>query len=214
MAVCVSPTPPRRRARLKLGRSESGRGFDEGKRSARIDLDPALRAREAERLRVLLAEDDWAIAESGRVRFATRRFRLGYVRTGGAALAGEPAGVVMLDLGLPHLDRLVACPGLSNRALTAAQRDHRGLCPDRRVGPSDPTTTLASTMSGKRGGSGSGAAWTGSGTSSARRIVKNPAGALGESVRLEDRPRGGVDVVVRLPSGGQPGRAGRELGPL
>src|SRR5512133_4079110 len=60
-------------------------------------------------MRVLLVEDDDAIAEpmtSGLLRYG---FQVSRVRTGAEALAAAPHDVVLLDLGLPDLDGIDVC---------------------------------------------------------------------------------------------------------
>ena len=66
-------------------------------------------------MRVLLVEDDEPIAQSlcrGLSRFG---FEVDWVRTGKEALAAEPAGLVLLDLGLPDTDGLDICRELRAR---------------------------------------------------------------------------------------------------
>lgn len=66
-------------------------------------------------VRVLLVEDDEPLAESlcrGLSRFG---FEVDWVRTGAEAMAAEPAGLVLLDLGLPDIDGLDVCRELRAR---------------------------------------------------------------------------------------------------
>lgn len=66
-------------------------------------------------VRVLLVEDDEPLAESlcrGLSRFG---FEVDWVRTGAEAMTAEPAGLVLLDLGLPDIDGLDVCRELRAR---------------------------------------------------------------------------------------------------
>jgi two-component system, OmpR family, response regulator RegX3 len=66
-------------------------------------------------VRVLLVEDDEPIAESLRRGLGRYGFEVDWVRTGAEALATEPAGLVLLDLGLPDTDGLDVCRELRAR---------------------------------------------------------------------------------------------------
>ncbi|MEV4641108.1 response regulator [Actinoplanes sp. NPDC049548] len=63
----------------------------------------------AVRDRVLLVEDDDAIAEPLIDGLARYGIRVDRVSTGAAALAAPPAALVLLDLGLPDMDGLQVC---------------------------------------------------------------------------------------------------------
>lgn len=60
-------------------------------------------------MRVLVVEDDDAIAEPLGRGLAREGFEVVRVATGAAALAAEPVDVVLLDLGLPDLDGYEVC---------------------------------------------------------------------------------------------------------
>ena len=60
-------------------------------------------------MRVLLVEDDDAIAEPLTAGLARYGFQVSRVRTGAEALAAPPHEVVLLDLGLPDLDGIDVC---------------------------------------------------------------------------------------------------------
>ena len=60
-------------------------------------------------MRVLLVEDDDAIAEPLAVGLARYGFQVSRIRTGAEALAAPPHEVVLLDLGLPDLDGIDVC---------------------------------------------------------------------------------------------------------
>nr|WP_091298180.1 response regulator transcription factor [Amycolatopsis xylanica] len=66
-------------------------------------------------MRVLLVEDDEPIAESLRRGLSRYGFEVEWVKTGAEALSAEPAGLVLLDLGLPDTDGLDVCRQLRNR---------------------------------------------------------------------------------------------------
>ena len=67
-------------------------------------------------MRVLVVEDDPTIAEPLRVGLIREGYEVTSVDTGAAALAAEPADVVLLDLGLPDLDGRVVCRELRSRS--------------------------------------------------------------------------------------------------
>lgn len=67
-------------------------------------------------MRVLLLEDDKAIAESLRRGLSRYGFAVEWVRTGRSALAAAPAELVLLDLGLPDTDGLDVCRELRARS--------------------------------------------------------------------------------------------------
>jgi two-component system, OmpR family, response regulator RegX3 len=67
------------------------------------------------RVRVLLVEDDEPIAESLRRGLGRYGFEVDWVKTGADALAAAPAGLVLLDLGLPDTDGLDVCRELRAR---------------------------------------------------------------------------------------------------
>ena len=60
-------------------------------------------------MRVLLVEDDDAIAEPLTAGLGRYGFQVSRVRTGAEALAAPPHEVVLLDLGLPDLDGIDVC---------------------------------------------------------------------------------------------------------
>jgi DNA-binding response OmpR family regulator len=60
-------------------------------------------------MRVLLVEDDDAIAEPLAAGLARYGFRVDRARTGAEALAAPPHDVVLLDLGLPDMDGIDVC---------------------------------------------------------------------------------------------------------
>jgi DNA-binding response OmpR family regulator len=60
-------------------------------------------------MRVLLVEDDNAIAEPLAAGLERHGFGVGRVRTGAEALAAPPHEVVLLDLGLPDMDGIDVC---------------------------------------------------------------------------------------------------------
>ncbi|MFI7597445.1 response regulator [Actinoplanes sp. NPDC049681] len=95
----------------------------------------ALTAGPAGRDRVLLVEDDDAIAEpliDGLARYGIRADR---VSTGTAALAAPPPSLVLLDLGLPDMDGLEVCRRLrSARDVPVIMLTARGDETDRVVG--------------------------------------------------------------------------------
>ncbi|MGC7097314.1 response regulator transcription factor [Amycolatopsis lurida] len=66
-------------------------------------------------MRILLVEDDEPVAESLRRGLSRYGYEVDWVRTGAAALAAEPAGLVLLDLGLPDTDGLDVCRELRAR---------------------------------------------------------------------------------------------------
>jgi two-component system response regulator RegX3 len=65
---------------------------------------------------VLLVEDDPAIAASLREGLARFGYEVTWVTTGREALAADPPGVVLLDLGLPDMDGLDVCRRLRARS--------------------------------------------------------------------------------------------------
>lgn len=60
-------------------------------------------------MKILLVEDDPAIADSLRDGLTREGYQVTLARTGEAALAADPADVVLLDLGLPDLDGRAVC---------------------------------------------------------------------------------------------------------
>jgi two-component system, OmpR family, response regulator RegX3 len=68
--------------------------------------------------RLLLVEDDPTIAEPLIEGLEYEGFRVRWVRTGQAALAGPDADLVLLDLGLPDVDGREVCRGLTARSAT------------------------------------------------------------------------------------------------
>jgi DNA-binding response OmpR family regulator len=66
-------------------------------------------------LRVLVVEDDPGIARSLSRGLARAGYRVEMVGTGAAALAADPADVVLLDLGLPDVDGVEVCRLLRTR---------------------------------------------------------------------------------------------------
>ncbi|MFI1867493.1 response regulator transcription factor [Streptomyces jumonjinensis] len=66
-------------------------------------------------MRVLLVEDDESVAESLRRGLTRYGYEVDWVSTGRAALAAGPAGLVLLDLGLPDTDGLDVCRELRAR---------------------------------------------------------------------------------------------------
>ncbi len=67
-------------------------------------------------MRVLLVEDDDAIAEPLAEGLGREGLEVVRVSTGAAALAAEPVELVLLDLGLPDLDGLEVCRQLRARS--------------------------------------------------------------------------------------------------
>jgi two-component system, OmpR family, response regulator RegX3 len=67
-------------------------------------------------VRVLLVEDDDAVAESLTRGLSRYGFDVQWVRTGGEALRAEVGDVVLLDLGLPDVDGLDICRELRARS--------------------------------------------------------------------------------------------------
>ena len=67
-------------------------------------------------VRVLVVEDDPTIAEPLRVGLIREGYVVTSVDTGAAALAAEPADLVLLDLGLPDLDGRAVCRELRSRS--------------------------------------------------------------------------------------------------
>ncbi len=67
-------------------------------------------------VRVLLVEDDDAVAESLTRGLTRYGFDVQWVRTGGEALRAEVGDVVLLDLGLPDVDGLDVCRELRARS--------------------------------------------------------------------------------------------------
>ena len=68
------------------------------------------------RMRVLLVEDDDAIAEPLAEGLSREGLEVARVSTGAAALAADPGDLVLLDLGLPDLDGLEVCRQLRARS--------------------------------------------------------------------------------------------------
>lgn len=66
-------------------------------------------------MRVLLVEDDEPVAESLIRGLARYGYDVEWVSTAAAALAAEPAGMVLVDLGLPDMDGLDVCRELRAR---------------------------------------------------------------------------------------------------
>jgi two-component system response regulator RegX3 len=67
-------------------------------------------------VRVLLVEDDDAVAESLTRGLSRYGFLVSWVRTGAEALSAEVGDVVLLDLGLPDVDGLDVCRELRARS--------------------------------------------------------------------------------------------------
>jgi DNA-binding response OmpR family regulator len=67
-------------------------------------------------LRVLLVEDDAAIAVPLQEGLTRAGYRVERVSTGAAAVAADPADVILLDLGLPDLDGRSVCAQLRRRS--------------------------------------------------------------------------------------------------
>jgi two-component system, OmpR family, response regulator RegX3 len=67
-------------------------------------------------VRVLLVEDDDAVAESLTRGLGRYGFDVEWVRTGAEALRADPGDVVLLDLGLPDIDGLDVCRELRARS--------------------------------------------------------------------------------------------------
>jgi two-component system response regulator RegX3 len=67
-------------------------------------------------VRVLLVEDDDAVAESLTRGLSRYGFEVEWVRTGAEALRAEVGDVVLLDLGLPDVDGLDVCRELRARS--------------------------------------------------------------------------------------------------
>jgi DNA-binding response OmpR family regulator len=67
---------------------------------------------------LLLVEDDPTIAEPLIEGLEYEGFRVRWVRTGQAALAGPDADLVLLDLGLPDVDGREVCRALTARSAT------------------------------------------------------------------------------------------------
>ncbi len=64
---------------------------------------------EAVAVQLLVVEDDPSIADALCAGLVREGFTVQHVATGAAALAAEPADLVLLDLGLPDLDGRVVC---------------------------------------------------------------------------------------------------------
>lgn len=60
-------------------------------------------------MKILLVEDDPAIADSLRDGLTREGYQVALARTGAAALAADPVDLVLLDLGLPDLDGRAVC---------------------------------------------------------------------------------------------------------
>lgn len=67
-------------------------------------------------MRLLLVEDDDAIADPLAKGLAREGFEVDRVGTGAAALAADPADLVLLDLGLPDLDGYEVCRRLRSES--------------------------------------------------------------------------------------------------
>jgi two-component system response regulator RegX3 len=67
-------------------------------------------------VRVLLVEDDDAVAESLTRGLGRYGFDVEWVRTGAEALRADPGDIVLLDLGLPDIDGLDVCRELRARS--------------------------------------------------------------------------------------------------
>lgn len=67
-------------------------------------------------VRVLLVEDDDAIAEPMIEGLRREGFEVAWVATGAAALAAETPDIVLLDLGLPDMDGFTVCHELRQRS--------------------------------------------------------------------------------------------------
>ncbi|HEX4432023.1 MAG TPA: response regulator transcription factor [Frankiaceae bacterium] len=67
-------------------------------------------------VRLLLVEDDSAIAVPLQEGLIRAGYRVDRVSTGAAAVAAEPADVILLDLGLPDLDGRSVCAQLRRRS--------------------------------------------------------------------------------------------------
>ena len=67
-------------------------------------------------MRLLVGEDDPAIAEPLRTGLEREGFEIDLVTTGEAALDAAPADLVLLDLGLPDIDGGVVCRELRSRS--------------------------------------------------------------------------------------------------
>lgn len=74
------------------------------------------RRRQAGAMQVLVVEDDETIAEPLCAGLTREGFDVRHAPTGAAALAAEPADLVLLDLGLPDLDGRVVCRELRERS--------------------------------------------------------------------------------------------------
>jgi DNA-binding response OmpR family regulator len=67
-------------------------------------------------MRVLLVEDDAAIAEPLVEGLGREGFEVAWVETGAAALASPQPDIVLLDLGLPDMDGFAVCHELRKRS--------------------------------------------------------------------------------------------------
>ncbi len=74
------------------------------------------RVREGEPMRLLVVEDDPSISEPLVSGLTREGFDVALAVTGAAALAADPAELVLLDLGLPDLDGRVVCQKLRERS--------------------------------------------------------------------------------------------------
>jgi len=82
-------------------------------------------------MRVLLVEDDARVAAALTTSLRRRGYDVAHASTAGAALAAEPADLVLLDLGLPDGDGIEVCRKLRRRdqrvaiiAVTARGEEH------------------------------------------------------------------------------------------
>ncbi len=80
------------------------------------DRDQTPRACHPGTMRLLLVEDDRAIAEPLVEGLERQGFSVRWVRTGADALNADPGDLVLLDLGLPDLDGQVVCRKLRDRS--------------------------------------------------------------------------------------------------
>jgi len=100
----------------RTDRDTSG-GPGEGKHSVSVPA-TGVAVRESCDVRLLLVEDDAAIAEPLREGLEREGFEVDLAPTGAAALASGPVDLVLLDLGLPDLEGRVVCQELRRRGET------------------------------------------------------------------------------------------------